>query len=373
MIYEDRIQIPVLCPIYFGNGRFSHFYNSEQEYVGKIISNTSVFFWCSADFYADMHDGVDKCFLQVVDEDNKVLYSYPIERGVIQGKEEIDIYFYGKVDIPYYTDQTFCARFKIILNDEVVADSWLYEINPYYDKDIKVIEYSHFENDYDMLFYREQKILNLIGGRGVSQREIYIPNNTPLLQYLSVGDALLKIGDNDVSSYGVTIEAIDGRDKNRTLVEFSTEYFDNELYEMYSEGDVLQFETQEKKRILNVYSIALECGFNPDDFETRDENTDFVGQDMFNEIVDARPHTVEPLTIGDNGGIPNWLAHKINVISILSSLKIEGEEFVRVQGSKFETIEKTKGMGVYKVELQTKNENYIPFKIFDNTFAYEFN
>ena len=285
MIYEDRIQIPVLCPIYFGNGRFSHFYNSEQEYVGKIISNTSVFFWCSADFYADMHDVEDKCFLQVVDEDNKILYSYPIERGVIQGKEEIDIYFYGRVDIPYYTDQTFCARFKIVLNDEVVADSWLYEINPYYDKDIKVIEYSHFENDYDILFFKQED-------------DDYIPI---------------------------------------------------------------------------TYKISLECGFNPDDFETRDENTDFVGQDMFNEIVDARPHTIEPLTIGDNGGIPNWLAHKINVISILSSLKIEGEEFVRVQGSKFETIEKTKGMGVYKVELQTKNENYIPFKIFDNTFAYEFN
>ena len=285
MIYDDRIQIPVLCPIYFGNGRFSHFYNSEQEYVGKIISNTSVFFWCSADFYADMHDVEDKCFLQVVDEDNKVLYSYPIERGVIQGKEEVDIYFYGKVDIPYYTDQTFCARFKIVLNDEVVADSWLYEINPYYDKDIKVIEYSHFENDYDILFFKQED-------------DDYIPI---------------------------------------------------------------------------TYKISLECGFNPDDFETRDENTDFVGQDMFNEIVDARPHTIEPLTIGDNGGIPNWLAHKINVISILSSLKIEGEEFVRVQGSKFETIEKTKGMGVYKVELQTKDENYIPFKIFDNTFAYEFN
>ena len=367
MIYDDRIQIPVLCPIYFGNGRFSHFYNSEQEYVGKIISNTSVFFWCSADFYEDMHDVEDKCFLQVVDEDNKILYSYPIERGVIQGKEEVDIYFYGKVDIPYYTDQTFCARFKIVLNNEVVADSWLYEINPYYDKDIKVIEYSHFENDYDMLFFKQQTIFNLIGGIDISQSEIDFPNN-PFLQYLSVGDALLKIGDNDVSSYGVTIDSI-GED----VIIFSAEYFNNELYNLYSEGDILQFETQEIQHIPNVYSIALECGFNPDDFETRDENTDFVGQDMFNEIVDARPHTIEPLTIGDNGGIPNWLAHKINVISILSSLKIEGEEFVRVQGSKFETIEKTKGMGVYKVELQTKNENYIPFKIFDNTFAYEFN
>ena len=367
MIYDDRIQIPVLCPIYFGNGRFSHFYNSEQEYVGKIISNTSVFFWCSADFYADMHDGDDKCFLQVVDEDNKVLYSYPIERGVIQGKEEVDIYFYGKVDIPYYTDQTFCARFKIVLNSEVVADSWLYEINPYYDKDIKVIEYSHFENDYDMLFFKElpKTTVNVVGGSTLRQSEIKIPNDYLLL---SIGDVLLKIGDNDVSSYGVTIESIE-----EDVITFSAEYVDNNLHNIYMYGDVLQFEKQEKQYIQNVYSIALECGFNPDDFETRDENTDFVGQDMFNEIVDARPHTIEPLTIGDNGGIPNWLAHKINVISILSSLKIEGEEFVRVQGSKFETIEKTKGMGVYKVELQTKNENYIPFKIFDNTFAYEFN
>lgn len=368
MIYDDRIQIPVLCPIYFGNGRFSHFYNSEQEYVGKIISSTSVFFWCSADFYAEMHDGEDKCFLQVVDEDNKVLYSYPIERGVIQGKEEVDIYFYGKVDIPYYTDQTFCARFKIVLNNEVVADSWLYEINPYYDKDIKVIEYSHFENDYDMLFYKaiEQTItFNVVGGMTLLQTQIVIPNDYLLL---SVGYALLKIGDNDVSSYGVTIENIE-----ENVVTFSVEYVGNNLHNLYVYGDILQFETQETQHIPITYKISLECGFNPDDFETRDENTDFVGQDMFNEIVDARPHTIEPLTIGDNGGIPNWLAHKINVISILSSLKIDGEEFVRVQGSKFETIEKTKGMGVYKVELQTKNENYIPFKIFDNTFAYEFN
>ena len=367
MIYDDRIQIPVLCPIYFGNGRFSHFYNSEQEYVGKIISNTSVFFWCSADFYEDMHDVEDKCFLQVVDEDNKILYSYPIERGVIQGKEEVDIYFYGKVDIPYYTDQTFCARFKIVLNNEVVADSWLYEINPYYDKDIKVIEYSHFENDYDMLFFKEQPktTVNVVGGMTLLRSEIKIPNDYLLLY---VGDVLLKIGDNDVSSYGVTIESI-----KEDIIRFSAEYVDNNLHNIYVYGNILQFEKQEKQYSQNVYSIALECGFNPDDFETRDENTDFVGQDMFNEIVDARPHTIEPLTIGDNGGIPNWLAHKINVISILSSLKIEGEEFVRVQGSKFETIEKTKGMGVYKVELQTKNENYIPFKIFDNTFAYEFN
>lgn len=369
MIYDDRIQIPVLCPIYFGNGRFSHFYNSEQEYVGKIISSTSVFFWCSAGFYADMHDGEDKCFLQVVDEDNKVLYSYPIERGVIQGKEEVDIYFYGKVDIPYYTDQTFCARFKIVLNNEVVADSWLYEINPYYDKDIKVIEYSHFENDYDMLFFKaiEQTVFNVVGGIAISPTEIDA-SNSPFLQYLSVGDALLKIGDNDVSSYGATIESIEDG-----VIRFSDEYFNNQLDQLYWTGYILQFETQETQHIPITYKISLECGFNPDDFETRDENTDFVGQDMFNEIVDARPHTIEPLTIGDNGGIPNWLAHKINVISILSSLKIDGEEFVRVQGSKFETIEKTKGMGVYKVELQTKNENYIPFKIFDNTFAYEFN
>ena len=138
-------------------------------------------------------------------------------------------------------------------------------------------------------------------------------------------------------------------------------------------GDILQFETQEKQHLPNVYSIALECGFIPSDYETKGQIEDFDGQDLFNKIVDARPQSTEKLTIGDNGGVPNWLAHKINVITMLSSVTIDGEEFVRVKDAQFEKEDDREGMGVWKVEMQSKNEDYIPFKIFDNTFANPFN
>ena len=100
---------------------------------------------------------------------------------------------------------------------------------------------------------------------------------------------------------------------------------------------------------------------------------DFNGQDMLNNIVDARPTAIEPLTIGDNLGIPNWLALKMNAITVLSDFKIDGESFVRAAGEKFEKVDSTEGLQVWRVNLQSKENNYIPFKIFDNNFAYEFN
>ena len=188
------------------------------------------------------------------------------------------------------------------------------------------------------------------------------------LSFLSVGDALLKIGNKDVSSYGITIETIDAN-----IVRFTAETFSPEWYDLFSPGDVFQFQTQEIQNVQNTYSIALECGFIPSDYETKGQIEDFDGQDLFNKIVDARPQSTEKLTIGDNGGVPNWLAHKINVITMLSSITIEGEEFVRVKDAKFEKEDDREGMGVWKVEMQSKNEDYIPFKIFDNTFANPFN
>ena len=133
-------------------------------------------------------------------------------------------------------------------------------------------------------FFKElpKTTVNVVGGMTLLQSEIKIPNDYLLL---SIGDALLKIGDNDVSSYGVTIESIE-----EDVIRFSAEYVDNNLHNIYSYGDILQFEKQEKQYIQNVYSIALECGFNPDDFETRDENTDFVGQDIVTGKQIGRAH-----------------------------------------------------------------------------------
>ena len=354
MIYSDNIKIPVLCPIFFGVNRESIFYKKRDAYVPKIISDTQVFVWID-------NTMLDKTFvLKQRDENGFFVDEVQLIINTIGNYN----YISGTITKP---NDTRCVQFVLFADDDIIADTMYYEINPYYDKDIKVIEYTHYENDFDFVFYREQTIFNVVGGIAISPIEIDA-SNSPFLQYLSVGNALLKIGDNDVSSYGATIESIE-----ENVITFSVEYVGNNLHNLYVDGDILQFETQEKQHIQNVYSIALECGFIPSDYETKGQIEDFDGQDLFNKIVDARPQSTEKLTIGDNGGVPNWLAHKINVITMLSSVTIDGEEFVRVKDAQFEKEDDREGMGVWKVEMQSKNEDYIPFKIFDNTFANPFN
>ncbi len=355
MIYSDNIKIPVLCPIFFGVNRESIFYKKRDAYVPKIISDTQVFVWID-------NTMLDKTFvLKQRDENGFFVDEVQLIINTIGNYN----YISGTITKP---NDTRCVQFVLFADDDIIADTMYYEINPYYDKDIKVIEYTHYENDFDFVFFREQTIFNVIGGRTWLLHQfgyIVIPNDYHLL---SVGDALLKIGDTDISPYGVTIYGIE-----ENVIKLSFEYVGNELYILYSEGDILQFETQETQHIQNVYSIALECGFIPSDYETKGQIEDFDGQDLFNKIVDARPQSTEKLTIGDNGGVPNWLAHKINVITMLSSVKIDGEEFVRVKDAQFEKEDDREGMGVWKVEMQSKNEDYIPFKIFNNTFANPFN
>lgn len=355
MIYSDNIKIPVLCPIFFGVNRESIFYKKRDAYVPKIISDTQVFVWVD-------NTMLDKTFvLKQRDENGFFVDEVQLIINTIGNYN----YISGTITKP---NDTRCVQFVLFADDDIIADTMYYEINPYYDKDIKVIEYTHYENDFDFVFYRDMEqtiIFNVVGGTTLLYNKIKIPNDYLLL---SAGDVLLKIGDNDVSSYGVTIESIE-----ENVITFSVEYVGNNLHNLYVYGDILQFETQEKQHVPNVYSIALECGFIPSDYETKGQIEDFDGQDLFNKIVDARPQSTEKLTIGDNGGVPNWLAHKINVITMLSSVTIDGEEFVRVKDAQFEKEDDREGMGVWKVEMQSKNEDYIPFKIFDNTFANPFN
>lgn len=351
MIYSDNIKIPVLCPIFFGVNRESIFYKKRDAYVPKIISDTQVFVWVD-------NTMLDKTFvLKQRDENGFFVDEVQLIINTIGNYN----YISGTITKP---NDTRCVQFVLFADDDIIADTMYYEINPYYDKDIKVIEYTHYENDFDFVFYRGQTIFNKIVIASDSEMEKEFAE----LSFLSVGDALLKIGDNDVSSYGITIESIDAN-----IVRFTAETFSPEWYDLFTPGDIFQFQTQEIQYIQNAYSIALECGFIPSDYETKGQIEDFDGQDLFNKIVDARPQSTEKLTIGDNGGVPNWLAHKINVITMLSSVTIDGEEFVRVKDAQFEKEDDREGMGVWKVEMQSKNEDYIPFKIFDNTFANPFN
>lgn len=353
MIYSSEIQIPILCPLYFGSNRESFFYRKQDKYVPKIISDINIFFWISEKLYNG-----NNLSLGIKNEFGVITYE-SLDVSSIGSGDNLYYYCYGTIEKGL---ETKCVTFQL-WDDKytLLADTIIYEINPIYDKDLKIIQYTHYENDYDMVFFTSAYIHNHVYNSALNPSN----NSITLLDVtgLSVGDKVLSICGTDVSSLSITISEIN----NLTIV------FSQDVNTYFIQNTPIVFQNIEAKRDQFTYNICVECGFIPSDFETKDNVEDFNGQDMLNNIVDARPTAIEPLTVGDNFGIPNWLALKIDAITILSDFKIDGESFVRASGEKFEKVDSTEGLQVWRINLQSKENNYIPFKIFDNNFAYEFN
>jgi len=102
------------------------------------------------------------------------------------------------------------------------------------------------------------------------------------------------------------------------------------------------------------FSLTVEAGFVPIDSRDEQDTEDFIEQNMTNQTVYGDEYEVVGLTLGDGNGIPNWLRKKISRASLLDTFKVDGTEYVRVQGSKMEKVTDTyKGLAVYKIDLQT--------------------
>lgn len=109
----------------------------------------------------------------------------------------------------------------------------------------------------------------------------------------------------------------------------------------------------------SVFQISVECGVAPDDSIVEQETTDFVEQNMTNETVYGDMYGSLGMLFGSGIGIPNWLRDKIAMISVLDTVKYDGLQYVRVQGTKLEEKEKTKkGLAIHKLQVQ-KTINYI--------------
>lgn len=72
--------------------------------------------------------------------------------------------------------------------------------------------------------------------------------------------------------------------------------------------------------------------------------------------LSAYPYKTETLTIGDNKGVPSWVAEKVNLIFCLSDILLDGEYHVRSEGSTPEisdTIDKYP-LYIYKMEIEPR-------------------
>lgn len=107
------------------------------------------------------------------------------------------------------------------------------------------------------------------------------------------------------------------------------------------------------------FYLNVECGFIPKDERDEFETDDFIEQNMTNDTVFGDMYVVEPVTFGDNIGIPNWLRRKISRWILCDEFKIDSVEYKRTNGSKLEkTDDIENGNGIYKIDMQTIN-NYL--------------
>ena len=108
-----------------------------------------------------------------------------------------------------------------------------------------------------------------------------------------------------------------------------------------------------------TFNLWVECGYIPSDIRNEQDVEDFEQQNMTNEILYGDTSEVMPITFGGVLGIPYWMARKVDMATLCSTVKLDGKEIVRIKGAKIEKTEATKpGLGVYKIDTQT-TENYL--------------
>lgn len=88
-----------------------------------------------------------------------------------------------------------------------------------------------------------------------------------------------------------------------------------------------------------TFKMRLPGGFKPSGVSMEVDNEQFVNQKQ--EIVElySIPYTTRSLIIGDNEGVPYYIAEHINKVLCLSKMLIDGEGYVREGNSKPEKAE----------------------------------
>ena len=107
---------------------------SNKEELKQIFSNSSL-----------------PAGLEINEDEFGVITHEPLNVASIGSGDNIYYYCYGTIEKGL---ETKCVTFELWDDKYVLlADTIVYEINPIYDKDLKIIQYTHYENDYDIVCF----------------------------------------------------------------------------------------------------------------------------------------------------------------------------------------------------------------------------
>lgn len=103
------------------------------------------------------------------------------------------------------------------------------------------------------------------------------------------------------------------------------------------------------------FNFRIEGGFVPSEIQYLVDSENFRDQRYSSTQLSAFPYKVKKLTLGTSLGVPNWVAEKINWILACSEVKINGESYVRSEGSYPELVEVSGieyPLYVYKIDVE---------------------
>lgn len=115
----------------------------------------------------------------------------------------------------------------------------------------------------------------------------------------------------------------------------------------------------ENENYFTEFDFRVEGGFLPSETSFLVESNEFRDQRHSLTQLSALPYRKETLTVGDNKGVPIWAGEKINLIFSVTTVKINGTEYVRSEGStpQINMIAERYPKYIFKIELE-KYDNY---------------
>ena len=109
------------------------------------------------------------------------------------------------------------------------------------------------------------------------------------------------------------------------------------------------------------FDIRFKGGFLNRENEYNTENENFRNQDYRAGLMSGFPYKVKTLTIGDSGGVPEWVGDKLARIFSLSDIEINGSKYTISEAGEIEkeTAINNSPMRVFKVKVEPELINFM--------------
>jgi hypothetical protein len=88
--------------------------------------------------------------------------------------------------------------------------------------------------------------------------------------------------------------------------------------------------------VRKFFQLRVEGGVSSDNISMAAKDTFYVNQVHDVVMLSSKPYNVYKFTFGNGKGIPNWMADKINRILSLAYVELNGTQFLKNDGAKFE-------------------------------------